>query len=269
METIQIDLKKIIEKKSRLLANIPFLIGFLKRLICEDGVNKCLRVCGHLNGLEFVAGVLDFFQAKVEIETNPTIQEKGRYIFAANHPLGGLDGIALIKGISIIFIDLRFPVNDLLLNLKNFDPIFLPINKHGKQDRESVKRINDAYESDQQQILMFPSGLVSRKIKGEIVDLQWQKHFIVKAIQSKRDIVPVYIQGQNSNRFYRIANWRKRLGIKFNIEMLLLPSEMFKQKNQTIKIIIGSPIAFQTFDKSKTMDEWAEYVKQTVYSLKK
>jgi len=263
----QIDLKKVIEKKSKFLARFTFIINFLRRLIHEDGINQVLSENRELTGFAFVKGVLKSFRATIKTNFRYPIDENARYVFVANHPLGGLDGVAFIAAISEKFPEIRFPVNDFLLNIKNFDPIFLAINKHGKQDREAVRKINEAYASQNQQILMFPAGLVSRKINGKIVDLEWQKHFITKAIQNKRDIVPVYIDGKNTNRFYRIANWRKWLGIKFNIEMLLLPSEMFKQKNQTITIIVGGAISYQSFDNSMSHEEWAQYVKNRVYEL--
>ena len=266
MDTFQIDVQKVLRTKSPLLANIRFFVSWLKKTVHEEGINECLRVCGQYNGIAFAKAVLKFFGAKVEVINKVPLQPNGRYIFAANHPLGGLDGMALIQAISPMFPELRFPVNDLLLAIENFQPIFMPINKLGIQNREAVKIINVAYESTDQQILMFPAGLVPRKIKGKIVDLDWQKHFISKAIQYKRDVVPVYIDGRNSDRFYRLANWRKRLGIKVNIEMLYLPDEMFRQKNKTIRITIGTPIPY-TMLKNMSPQEWADFVKFEAYSL--
>jgi putative hemolysin len=146
--------------------------------------------------------------------------------------------------------------------------IFIPINKHGGQTRQGVEYINSVYQSDFQ-LLYFPAGLVSRKIKGKIVDLQWQKSFVGKAVSSQRDIIPVFIDGRNSRFFYNLAKFRKIFRIKANIEMLFLADEMMKQKGQTIKLIFGKPIPFSTFDKSKTPQEWADYLKDLTYSLKK
>ena len=266
MHNIQIDLKKEIEKKSPVLTKIPFLIPWLRRIIHEDGINECLRCGGESSGVAFASPVLDFFGIRIEKKIIAPLDQKGRYIFVANHPLGGLDGVALVKIIGVQFSELRFPVNDLLLAVDRFKPILIPINKHGSQSREAAIKSNEAYASLDQQILMFPAGLVSRKINGKIVDLLWQKNFINKAIEYQRDIVPVYIDGKNSDRFYNLSNWRKRLGIKFNIEMLFLPDEMFKQKNQTIKITIGEPISYTTFSKATAQGD-AAFVKNIVYKL--
>ena len=163
--------------------------------------------------------------------------------------------------------ELKFPVNDLLLNLKNLNNIFLPVNKHGAQAKDAVSALEDAYASDCQMI-MFPAGLVSRKQQGIIQDLEWQKSFVSKAIQHRRDIVPIFIDGRNSNFFYNLANFRKKIGLKANIEMLYLPDETFKQRNRTFTLYIGQPIEWESLDKSKKPIEWAQEIKRKVYLLK-
>ena len=95
-----------------------------------------------------------------------------------------------------------------------------------------------------------------------------KKTFVTKSIQSQRDVVPIHFEGQNSNFFYRLANINKMLGIKFNIAMLYLADEMFKNRHKTFRVVIGKPIPWQTFDKSKTPAQWAEHVKGIVYNLK-
>jgi putative hemolysin len=159
-------------------------------------------------------------------------------------------------------------VNDILLFIPNLRSIFVPINKHGKQERHTALLTDEAYASDKQ-ILTFPAGLCSRKIKGEIADPAWKKSFIQKAIEYRRDVVPVYFEGRNSNFFYCLANVRKKLGIKANLEMLYLSDELFKSKHASFHIYFGKPLAWQTFDKSKTPAEWGEWVRTQVYDLKK
>lgn len=261
-----INLKKAIAKKSERLAKMSFIVNFLRRVIHEDGINECIESNSQLHGIDFADGVMNYFNAKVETSFSPEISMNERYIFASNHPLGGLDGVAFISATGQKFKNLRFPVNDFLLEIKNFDPVFIPINKHGGQSRKSIDLINYAYNSDSQ-ILIFPSGLASRKINGKVRDLEWNKHFIQKSLQSKRDVVPVYINGQNSKLFYLVAKIRKLLRIKFNIEMVLLPHEMFMQKGKTLRITFGDPIPFSTFDKTKTPTEWAALVRAKVYSM--
>ncbi len=156
----------------------------------------------------------------------------------------------------------------MLYFIQNLQPIFLPVNKYGRQSRLAASNVNEAYSSDNQ-IITFPAGVCSRREKGKIRDLQWQKNFILKAIESKRDVVPVLFEGKNSNFFYRFANIRKRLGIKFNVELIFLPDEMFKNKNENFTITFGKPIPCTHFDNSKSAAQWAEYVKEQTYNLAK
>ena len=191
----------------------------------------------------------------------------GRYIIASNHPLGGLDGMALMQAVGRMRRDLVFPVNDILMNVPGLQPLFIPINKHGK-NTDNVRIIDETFSSEKV-ILYFPAGLVSRKQKGGVIrDLEWKKTFISKARRYHRDVVPVHISGQNSNFFYNLSNWRKRLGIKANLEMLYLVDEMVKQKDKPIRITFGDPIPWTTFNKSRTDSQWAEWVKEIVYSLR-
>ncbi|MFO7851147.1 MAG: 1-acyl-sn-glycerol-3-phosphate acyltransferase [Bacteroidota bacterium] len=264
----RIDIKDVFRDKNPKLASlIPgFVIRYLKRIIHEDELNDFMSKYGDLRDIELVKAGLSYLGINYEVHNRHNIPDEGRYIFVSNHPLGGLDGLVFMNELSKYFDDLKFPVNDILMNIANMSGIFLPINKHGSQARESARQIDEAYASDAQ-ILYFPAGLCSRKKHGEIKDLQWQKNFLVKAIKHKRDVVPVYFSGRNSNWFYNLANLRKALGIKSNIEMLYLPDEMFKQKNKDLHIVFGKPIPWQTFDRSKKPHVWAEWLKSKSYEL--
>ncbi|MDR0332045.1 MAG: 1-acyl-sn-glycerol-3-phosphate acyltransferase [Dysgonamonadaceae bacterium] len=245
-----------------------FLINYLKRTIHQDEINGVLDRNSDVEGVAFMKRLVDKeFNIKIKIEGEENIPIEGRFVFVSNHPLGGMDGICLSAFLGEKYEGkIKYLVNDILYFLKPLQPIFVPINKHGSQAKDSAQAINEAYASDDQ-VITFPSGMVSRKQKGKIRDLTWHKSFVMKAIESKRDMIPVYFSGQNSNFFYNLANIRKMLGIKFNIEMLYLPDEMFNSKNKTFTITFGKPIPWQTFDKSKTFVEWAQYVKEMVYSL--
>ena len=213
--------------------------------------------------------LIGYFDLTLELVNEENIPAEGRYIFASNHPLGGLDGICLSAVIGQHYNGkIRYLVNDLLLYLSNLRSIFVPINKHGAQGKNNARLIDEAYASDNQ-IVTFPAGLCSRKIDGKIQDPEWKKSFIQKAVEHKRDVVPVYFEGRNSNFFYRLANLRKALGIKMNYEMLYLPDEMFRCKHKTFRIHFGEPIPWQTFDTSKKPGERAEWVRTLVYNLRK
>jgi putative hemolysin len=263
-----IDVASVIERKSpSLRKKLPgFVINYLRRIIHEDELNEFLKMYGHLQGIPFIEGALTFMNTKVDVTGLENIPEKGKAIIASNHPLGGLDGLALMLTVAKRRIDIVFPVNDILMNVKNLEPLFIPINKHGS-NTENIQIINDTFASDKI-VCYFPAGLVSRKRKGVIKDLEWHPTFITKAKRFKRDIIPTYISGRNTNFFYNLANLRKLLHIKSNIEMLYLVDEFHKQKNKTLTITFGKPVSYRVFDRRHTRQEWAALMRDFVYRLK-
>lgn len=267
-EAYRVDVKEVLRVKNPGLARfIPgFLVNYLKRIVHEKELNDFLARYGHLKGVEFIEAGLNYMKINYMVSGREHIPTRGKFIFVSNHPLGGLDGLLFIYELSKYFDNLKFPVNDILLNIRNLNDIFLPINKHGAQARDAVKAIEEAYASDSQ-ILYFPAGLCSRKRKGVIKDLPWHKSFITKAVAHKRDVVPAYFSGKNSPFFYNLANVRTSLRIKSNIEMLYLPDEMFRQRDRNIHLVFGPKIPWETFDKSKSPSEWAEWVKSKSYEL--
>ena len=267
----QIDIKQVLRQKAPSVARkIPgFMVDYLIRTVHQDELNEILRRYHDKDGVAFMQELIGYFDLNLELVNEENIPAEGRYIFASNHPLGGLDGICLSAIIGGRFDGkIRYLVNDLLLYLSNLRSIFVPINKHGAQGKKNAELIEKAYASDNQ-IITFPAGLCSRKQNGKIQDTEWKKSFIQKAVEYRRDIVPVFFEGRNSNFFYRLANLRKALGIKMNYEMIYLPDEMFKSKHKTYSIHFGKPIPWQTFDSSRKPAEWAEWVKEIVYNLKK
>ena len=267
-DTFQLDLKAVIKNKNpRLLKILPgFILSLIRRIIHEDEMNDFLRRNQGKWGLDFANAILEEFVTDLTIIGQDNIPDSGRYIVAGNHPLGGLDGIALISVVGRKWKDIVFPVNDLLMNIPQLRPLFIPINKHGS-NAQNVKILNDTFASDKM-ILYFPAGLVSRKQNGKIKDLEWKKTFITKARQFKRDILPVYFAGRNSSFFYNLANFRKSLGIKANLEMFFLVDEVYKQKGKNMSMVFGEPISWKTFDRSHPDTYWAKQVMDTVYSLK-
>lgn len=263
-----IDIDKVIGAKSpRLLKALPrFIIRYLKRIIHQDEINEVLSIHGHEQGVEFIDSVFRYMDVSYTVDGFENISLNGRYLFASNHPLGGLDGMILIHFLVQRFPEIKFPVNDLLMNLKSLHDVFIPVNKHGAQTSQNARMLEQAYASNTQ-ILYFPAGLCSRKQKGKIEDLEWRKSFITKAIKHQRDIVPIYFSGRNSNFFYNLARIRSFFRVKANIEMLYLVDEMFKQKGKRISIKIGEPIPFKTFDNSKPPHLWAKWVRDRVYQM--
>ncbi len=268
-ENQKIDVEKVLFSKNPTLAKaVPgFVINYLKKIVHQDELNDFLVKYGHLKDSDLIEAGLNHFEIKYRVIGSENIPGPGRYIFVSNHPLGGLDGLVFINELSKYFGNIKFPVNDILTNIENLSGIFLPINKHGAQAKGAAIMIEKSYASDDQ-ILYFPAGLCSRKKNGIIRDLQWHKSFITKAVQHKRDIVPAYFSGRNSNFFYNLSNIRKFAGIKANVEMLYLADEMFKQKDKEISLVFGNTISWETFDRSKSFPEWAEWVKSRCYELK-
>ena len=272
-ELLVIDIKSILEKRipKKKRRWIPsFLIRYVEKLIRQDELNEILRATYPGRGSVFSRKVLQHLDISLEIKGIENLREGERYMFASNHPLGGLDGMALITVLGEKYGDenVRFLVNDMLMNVEPLKEIFLPVNKFGKQGRENAKIINEKMESGAQ-IFQFPAGLCSRlQDNGEIKDQEWQKSFVAKAIEYKRDIVPVYFEGRNTNKFYKTARWRKKLGIKFNIEQILLPSELCKARGSRYRIVFGKPISWEELKVSgKSNKELAEELKEKAYAL--
>lgn len=250
---MHIDLNKILRSrikgwKGRLIPD--WFISGLEKFIHQDELNAVLDATSPSEGSEFSDRVYDYFDLTLEVEGLDNIPQHGRFIFASNHPLGGLDGIGLIKILGKKYGDdnLRFLVNDMLMNVEPLRPVFLPINKYGSQGREAARAIREAYESDRQ-ILIFPAGLVSRLQKdGTVRDLEWQKSFVQRAIEYRRDIIPVRFTGLNRPRFYKTARLRKRLGLKINIEQAMLPAELCASRGKTFKVEFGRPVSWQSLE---------------------
>ena len=266
-----IDIAKVLKDKMGKKARyVPgFIVSWLKRIIHQDEVNAFLWEKRDLVGTEWLEATVEYLDANIELvgEENLPDKDDGRlYTFVSNHPLGGEDGVALGAIIGRHYDSrFRYLVNDLLMNLPGLAPLCIPINKTGKQSRDFPKLVEAGFKSDNH-MLMFPAGLCSRRKKGVISDLEWKKTFITKSVEYQRDIVPIHFSGRNSNRFYRLANFSDKY-LPFNLAMMYLVDEMYKNMHQTFRVVVGEPIPWQTFDRSKKPIEWAQWVKNKVYEL--
>jgi len=243
-----------------------FAYRLLSRILRIDFMNTILYEHGYKKGVAFARASMEAFNVTLEVRGRENLPPEGRFIFVSNHPLGGFDGVMLISELRRTYDQVKVLVNDLLMSARNMEGVFVPINKHGSQATENVRRINALFESDQQ-VLSFPAGLVSRRKNGVIRDVEWQKSIITKARQTRRDLVPIHVSGRNSNFFYNLANIRKFLGIKANLEMFFLPNETYKHRNKHFVITFGKPIPYAAFDKHFNPAEWAQLVKDHVYEL--
>ena len=266
-----IDIKRILKDKMGSKARfVPcFLVAWLKKIIHEDEVNRFLWENRNLKGTEWLTACVQYLDMTLDIvgaENLPDKNDGKLYTFVSNHPLGGQDGVSLGSIIGRHYDGkFRYLVNDLLLNLPGLKPVSIGINKTGKQSRDFPRMVEAGFNSDNH-LLMFPAGLNSRRINGEIHDLPWKKTFITKSVETHRDVVPIHFSGQNSKRFYRIAKFSDRY-LPFNLAMLFLVDEMYRNVGKTFRITIGKPIPWQTFNKTKTPMEWANFVEERVYAL--
>lgn len=262
-----IDVEKILKEKAyKLYKWLPrFVINWLKKKLHEDEINHAMEVLKDERGLEFNRKALDMLGVKVHSIHAELVPKTGSVVVAANHPLGGLDGMSLIKSVGEIRPDVFFFVNDILKNLKNYDEIFVAVNKVGASSTRSLRTMDEVFRTESA-VLFFPAGLVSRKQNGLVRDLKWKKSFVTQAIDHKRMIQPVFIEGENSKFFYNFANFRKKIGIKANIEMLFLPDEMFVAKDKNVRIHYSKPFDSKILDKSKTDQQWADLIYQYIYS---
>lgn len=267
-----IDIDEIVRGKAGAKARfVPrFVLSWLKRIIHQDEVNEFILGEGDKQGMPWLDDCMEYLGTTLNVkglENLPDDSDGRLFTFVSNHPLGGPDGVALGHLLGHRYGGrIKYLVNDLLMNLHGLAPFFVPINKTGKQSRNFPQLVEAVFNSPNH-IIMFPAGLCSRRINGQIHDLPWQKTFITKSVETQRDIVPIRFDGRNSDFFYRIANVGKRLGLKFNIAMLFLVDELYKNRGKTFDVTIGKPIPYSTFDKSRKPQEWAAYVEDIVYKL--
>jgi len=265
---MKIDVDQVLRTRlSRHYRYIPrFVVRWLERTICQDKLNTILAKMADKNSVDAATAALDEMDITVTSSGMDRLPA-GRYMFVSNHPLGGLDGLALISLLGNRYDHkIKFLVNDLLMAVEPLRDVFLPVNKYGSQSRDAASLIEDALKSDNQ-FITFPAGLCSRmQPDGTIADLPWHKAAVVHAVGYQRDIVPIYFDAQNSQFFYRFAKWRKRLGIKFNIELIFLPKEMIKKCGSTLRVIVGQPIPWASLDVSHPKQEAAR-LHQTVINM--
>lgn len=265
-----IDIENVLRSKmGRRARYVPhFLVRWLRRIIHEDEVNAFLWQHRYHEGTEWLEECVRYLDMKVTIEGAENLPDKNdgkRYIFVSNHPLGGQDGVCLGSIIGRHYDGkFHYLVNDLLMFLPGLRPVCVGINKTGRNGEKFADAVESAFRSGNH-IVMFPAGLNSRLINGRIHDVLWKKTFVSKSVQYQRDVVPIYFSGHNSARFYRIARWQKRLGLKVNIAMIFLVDEMYRNRHNSFRVVIGKPIPWQTFDKSRTPRQWAVYVEDLVY----
>lgn len=269
-----IDIEKILRNKlGKKYRFIPgFLVRALKNLLHVDWLNAFILQEGDKKGVEWLEDCVRYIETDVKVrglENLPLVATGERYTFVSNHPLGGADGVILGAILGKYYAGkIRYLANDFLMYLEGLAPLIVPINVLGGQHRDTPRLVEEAFQGENH-LIVFPSKICSRKINGVVQDVEWNKAFVSKSIAYQRDIVPIHFEGCNSNRFYRIANWSKRLGLKFNIAMLFLPDELYKQRGKSFTVTIGKPISYRALTREKTPKQWAAFVRNLVYEIGK
>lgn len=258
---MKLDIKQMLEKRSRSGKVPKLLLWYLRRLFHEDFLNRFFEKDYY--GLEFCDKALEYLN--ITLHVKGTIPNGGPYTFVSNHPLGGADGLALLSVIGQKG-DIKLLGNDFLTNIDGLKPMIVPVNKIGIQSRQLKQGIDSAY-SGSTHILDFPAGQVSRRNHGIIMDRRWSKTFLLKSIENHRDIVPIHFYGTNSRHFYRMGRIQQLLKLKFPLAMIYLPDELYRSQGKTYRIVIGKPIPWSLFDKHGNIQEQVEKIKQTTYAL--
>ncbi len=264
-----VDVKSLLKKsKNKFFRKSPFVAKYIAKVIREKQMNDVYQKYKDLQGIDFVNALLfEEFKVKINIKGAENVDKTKKNIYVANHPLGGIDALSFLYVVNSVQGKVISPSNEFFEYIPNIHPLIVGINVFGKNTKEKIKRMNEAFRTDNQ-IMIFPAGEVSRKINRKIIDPKWQKMFVMKAVEFDRNIVPVHISGQNSKKFYRTAKIRKLLGIKTYVETMLLPQEMMKQYGMELNFTIGKSITPQEIKNSKISNaQWADKIKKYVYSL--
>ena len=260
----------IASKAPKLRKKIPtFIIRMLERLVCQKEMNDVISRFYDHKGAAFAKAFSKDMKVTYTVKGMENLDKNGHYMLVSNHPLGGFDGISYIAVFGDFFPKIKVIVNDLLMYIEPLQSVFLPVNTMGKQKRSDMEMLQNAYNDKETQIISFPAGFCSRYIDGKIQDIEWKKSVIKQCVDSKRDIVPMYFDGRNSTTFYALEWIRRKLGMKFNIGLILLPRQMMKTaRGKHFKIYIGKPIPYQHFNQSKTDTQWAQWLREECYKLK-
>ncbi len=265
----KVDVENLIRnQRNKFFRKLPkFLVRYITKVVREKQLNEVCSYSRGFTGIDFIRKNMEFLKISYEKINYDNIPNEGRFIFVCNHPLGGIDYYSAILSVADNFPNIKTIANELLMHVAPIKDLFLPVNVFGKNTEKTKAYIAKCMADPNLQIMTFPAGVVARKINGKLDDGRWNKSFIKYALEYKRDIIPVFIEAQNSKKFYRIYKLRRFFGIKLNFELFLLPQELLKQKNKTIKLYFGKPISYKSFDDSTTTQEHAQHIKKIVYEL--
>ena len=265
---------RIIDVENQFKTHLPdiyhklprLFLKLIRHIVYEKHLNNLIHKSRDLDGIKLVNWALEQFQVTVKLKGIKNISKDDRSIFVANHPLGGLDSLALLSAVGSYYTPLKILSNEILDVVPGFHSLRVSVVTFGKFTRANALTLKNILTS-KQPLCVFPAGLVAKRNPFTIQDLPWNKFFVTSAVKYQRQVVPIYIDARNSDLFYNIASIRRLLHMKSNLEMFLLPHEMFNKAGSTIKVVFGSPISFTTFNSSRTHLEWAQQVRKLVYLI--
>lgn len=266
-----INIKKEITKKfPKINTQSPMikksLFKVAQKIIHEDKINEFLEKNKHLEGFDFVESVLDYFKFDFSYSSNDieNIPATGRVVIVANHPLGALDGLCLLKLISKVRKDVKIVANDFLSDLEMMNSLFINVDSFNtSQSKSAIKKVYDSLENEEA-IVVFPAGEVSRMSTTGIKDGEWKKGFLKFAKKTNSPILPILLNAKNSKLFYTLSLLNK------TFSTVLLSDEMFKQKEKNINIKIGKIISNENIiPKDISTSGLLKTYKKHVYGLKK
>ncbi|MCZ2721299.1 lysophospholipid acyltransferase family protein [Marinomonas sp. 15G1-11] len=260
----------IAEKSPNFLQKHPLFtrptLEILKHLFHEQEVNRFLDENKDCLGFEFIDRVLNHFNFNYQVSQidRRNIPAIGRVIIIANHPLGALDGLALLRLVGEVRSDVKIIANDMLMHFDALKNLILPVdNLSGKSSSKQLKNIIDCLRKEEA-VIIFPAGEVSRLSPSGIKDQKWSASYLKLAQKTNSPILPVYINGRNSLLFYTSSIIYRPLST------IQLAHEMFKQQNRHVPIQVGQPIPIQELAKLPLSDkEKNKLVKRHLYRIAK
>ncbi|MDB2606729.1 lysophospholipid acyltransferase family protein [Zobellia sp.] len=245
-----------------------FLAWGLLRVTRISNMNKRYDKMSHLNGPDFLDAVLEAYEIDYEIpeEDLKRLPKEGAFITVSNHPLGGMDGIVLLKLMLRHRSDYKVMANFLLQRFKPLAQYIFPVNPF--EDRKEVKSSMAGFKNamlhlrEGHPVGIFPAGEVSTKKEGKIaVDKAWEETAVKLIRKAEVPVVPIYFHAKNSKLFYRLAK------ISDVFRTAKLPSEVYSQRFRPIKIRIGQPISVATQKEQETLEEYTELLRKKTYIL--
>ena len=264
----KLDIKQLLPEKYAKKRIPRCILCLLERVTAVDKINKLFASAPGKKNMEFVDACMRYLNVTCHVVGEENLPVDGsKLIFASNHPQGGIEAICIAHVLGKKYDDkIKFYANEFLCCFEPLKELFLPITKRKQQNKENVRIINDIYRTDNH-FVVFPAGITASKKKGKVTDHEWRKNFIKEAIKNRRDVVPLYFRARNSTLFYFMEDFRRLICSPVSFETILFGHEFFRQQGKTFTLYIGKPVAWETFDKTKTPKEWANAMKDIACGL--